>query len=200
MPDYFLYGDAEIPAHLKNRVQGELDQDEQLLWIGQPQPGRMARKAIPLMIFGIPFTAFALFWMTMASGILFVGGNADFGPGIFLLCFPLFGIPFVVVGLGLLTAPFWAYRNAGRTCYAVTSKRVILWEAGWFGSITVRSYLPPELTKIFRREHSDGTGDLIFEEYYTYGRRGRSHLNHRGFLAIERVREIEELIRKTLLT
>ena len=33
--------------------------------------------------------------------------------------FPLFGIPIVLVGLGLLLSPFWAFHKATRTVYAV---------------------------------------------------------------------------------
>ena len=39
------------------------------------------------------------------------------------ICFPLFGLPFVLIGLGMLTAPHWAKRKALRTAYAVTDRR-----------------------------------------------------------------------------
>ena len=62
--------------------------------------------------------------------------------GAFGVLFPLFGLPFVMVGVGMLSSPFWLRRRAKRTCYALTDRRAILWEAGWFGSVEVRSYGP----------------------------------------------------------
>jgi hypothetical protein len=54
-----------------------------------------------------------------------------------------------------------------------------------------------------RKEHRDGSGDLIFEEVASLGhhRNGRRtiHTTRHGFIAIERVREIEALIWKALL-
>src|SRR5687767_12779243 len=99
MPHDFLPGDAEVSPDLVSKVQAELDPDERLLWVGQSLPGHMARRAIPLVFFGIPFTAFALFWMFMASGWMFVGGPQDYGMCFFFSCFPLFGIPFIIIGL-----------------------------------------------------------------------------------------------------
>jgi hypothetical protein len=53
-----------------------------------------------------------------------------------------------------------------------------------------------------RREYSDGSGDLIFEEFLSVSRDSdgdmRSQRTERGFLGMENVREVEELVRKTL--
>ncbi len=66
----------------------------------------------------------------------------------------------------------------------MTNKRAIVWEAGWGSSLTVRSYRPMDLSQMTRKQYADGSGDLIFEEYYTYGRRGHRYPNYRGFLGI----------------
>ena len=67
----------------------------------------------------------------------------------------------------------------------------------------VRSYGPDQLTRIRRVEYPDGCGDLVFEELVTVGRDGDGHTttNTRryGFMAIQRVHEVEELLRKVLL-
>jgi hypothetical protein len=207
MSEQVLFGDSRLPDDLDARVRSELAPGERLLWVGQPRPGRFARSAIPIALFGIPFTAFALFWIAMASGMLvggFRGGNN--GPGGFgalFACFPLFGVPFLLVGLGMLTSPYWLRRLARRTCYALTDRRAILWQAGWLGGVEVRSYGPADLTKLRRTEYADGGGDLVFEEVVTWGRDGRGNATvnrqQRGFLAIDNVRQIEELLRKALL-
>src|SRR4249920_574247 len=50
-------------------AMSQLDGGERLLWSGTPAPGAAARRALPAVLVGIPFTAFAAFWIIMASGI-----------------------------------------------------------------------------------------------------------------------------------
>jgi hypothetical protein len=40
--------------------------------------------------------------------------------------FPLFGVPFVLIGLGMLAAPYWMRRKAQNTVYALTDKRALI--------------------------------------------------------------------------
>ncbi len=191
-----------LPSELEERVQAELRPGERLIWAGQPRPGRLMKTAVPVVLFGIPFTAFAIFWVVAASGILFANALGG-GPGDVFSCFPLFGVPFILVGLAMLSSPYWMYQSALRTCYAVTSERVIVWRASGFGGVEVRSFGGPDLTKMVRRDFPDGSGDLIFQEYLTATTDGRgfarTQRNEIGFLGVENVREVEGLIRKTLL-
>jgi hypothetical protein len=197
-----LFGNSSLPPELESRVRAELRDGEQLLWVGQPRPRWFSGEALVLVLFGIPFTAFAVFWTAMALGI--GAGVRNNGPGLlFQVCFPLFGLPFIVVGLGLLSTPYWQRRRALRTCYALTDRRAIIWEAGNFGSVTVRSYEPDALKGMERVEYADGSGDLVFEEVRrvwsgSNGRR-RTSTERRGFLAVDNVRTIETLLRKALL-
>jgi hypothetical protein len=131
----------------QRQMESELQRGEKVLWIGQPRPGRVMLSTLPIFLFGIPWTAFAVFWVGMA---LFLGGGVAKGPdpgaGRWLsLCFPLFGVPFVLVGLGMLSAPWWARRRAKRSCYAVTNQRAIVRQAGVFGGVAVRSFGPDQL-------------------------------------------------------
>ncbi|NLF32561.1 MAG: hypothetical protein GX591_16930, partial [Planctomycetes bacterium] len=128
--------DVELPDDLRRAVEDELDRDERLYWTAQPIPGRLAMKTLPIMLFAIPWTGFAVFWMAAASGF---GQEGLDGPG---MCFTLFGLPFVLIGLGMFSAPYWVYRKAGRSAYAITDRRAILLDAGWFGGLNVRSFGP----------------------------------------------------------
>ena len=197
-----------LPVELENRVRAELQGKERLVWAGQPKPSRWMWSSVPIVLFGIPFTAFALFWISMASG-LFFGAHEVHGhgqPDVFsalFSCFPLFGVPFLIVGLGMLTSPIWMYRRAKKTCYALTDQRAIIWRSGWFGSVEVRSYRASELGKMTRRTFADGSGDLIFEEVVSVGQDShghtRSYRTEHGFMGIENVRDVEDMIRRTLL-
>jgi hypothetical protein len=205
MDEPALFDDSRLPPDLDARVRSELRNGERLLWVGQPDPRRYARPAWALVLFGIPWTGFAVFWVLMASGMMFAVGPAGPGGGFgaLLACFPLFGVPFILIGLGMLTSPVWMRRAARRTCYSLTDRRAIVWQSRWFGSVEIRSYEPASLTRLVRTEHADGTGDLVFEEVITLGTDGdgRSTTNRRryGFLAVPEVRRVEELLRRVLL-
>lgn len=197
-----LYNESRLPIEMDRRVHEDLRDGEQLLWVGQPIPSRFARRSIPLMLFGIPFAGFAIFWMAAASGILF-GGRGNGNMGLFGMIFPLFGLPFLLVGLGMVSSPYWYRQRAKKTFYAVTDQRVILWTAGWFGRMDVRAYTPDRLEKMRRVEYGNGDGDLILEEYMTIGRDSDGHqtsnMRRHGLMGIANVREVEELIRKGLI-
>jgi hypothetical protein len=63
----------------------------------------------------IAFTAFAVFW-TVTSWVMMFGmpgrGEAVQGPGFPFDFFPCFGLPFIVIGLSMLSAPLWYFRLA----------------------------------------------------------------------------------------
>jgi hypothetical protein len=197
-----LYDGDGLPPDVDARVRAELRDGERLIWVGQPVPGRFARRALPFVLFGVPWTAFALFWMGMAAFMMFGAGGNNGGFG-FMACFPLFGLPFVLIGFGMLSSPYWMRLQAKRTCYALTDRRAIIWSASLFGSVEVRSYGPEALGKISRTEYPDGTGDLVLEEVVTVGRdsdgHGTTYRKRHGFLAIRNVRRVEELLRAALL-
>ncbi len=205
-----------LPPEQRRIVDAELTPGEALLWAGQPAPGRMARMGIVPMLVGIPFTAFALFWTAGAGGfaLLFGGVAHQAGAGAFAalpLVFPLFGLIFVAAGVGMLLSPLWLTLKAGRTLYAVTDKRVLLWSGGVWGGRTVRSLSPAQLGDRARTQGADGGGDLVFPRaaaLSTYTDTGtdsggfgysrtRTQVNQVGFYGIPDVKAVDDLLRQT---
>lgn len=182
-----MNGLSTLPVEQRETVEKELDQDEQALWCAQPKPFRFARQALPAFVFAIPWTAFAVFWMCGAAGF----EVPDFSEGRHF--FALFGLPFVLVGLAMLSSPLWMMSKARRTVYVVTQRRAILFEGGW--GTTIRSFGPEKLTEMIRREKRDGSGDLIFEQRASTDSKGRRSTTEVGFLGIDGVREIEKVLR-----
>jgi len=95
----------------------------------------------------------------------------------------------------MICAPLFARRAAGRTAYAVTDRRAIIFSGGW--RRTTRSFAPDKLGDIERVEHEDGSGDLIFERQISY-HAGHSDNGHRhpnvtpiGFFAVPQVHEVQ---------
>lgn len=176
-----------LPADVRARAQGELEPGEHVVWVGQPVPRLAARGAWVISVFAVPWTAFAVFWM--------VGASHAAG------LFGLFGIPFVAIGIAMFFAPAWMRRAAAGTVYLLTERRAVIVRPALLGTTTtVRSYRPAGLGAMTRRERSDGSGDLIFEQYTTRDSDGDRRTTRYGFMAVERVRELERLVQDTLLT
>jgi len=170
----------------------QLDSGERLLWSGSPAPGGMALAALPVTLFGIPFTAFAVFWiMTAWNGTRHL--PHEVGPFQF---FPLFGVPFLLIGCGILASPLWAYLSAQRTVYAVTDRRALI-IVGW-PRATVQSYQASDVGDITRVEGADGRGTVMFASRMWTGNNGFPNSTRVGFVGIENVRQVEQLIRDNL--
>ena len=178
----------QLPPNLRTLVESELNDEEKIKWVGVPIPRRFAMRAIPIVLFGIPWTAFALFWMAGASGFRI----PDFKQVTDL--FPLFGIPFVLIGFGMLSSPYWMIRKARKTAYVLTNVRAILFDGGF--STTIRSFGPERLKDLRRKQRSDGSGDLIFERKHTRDSDGDRQTTDHGFLAISDVKAVEDLVRQ----
>ncbi len=183
--------DSSLTPELADRIARELSRDENLIWAGQPRLDLATRPAFFLVPFGIVFTVISLIWIVVA-GFLTLGLLAP--------C----GLPFIVVGVALIASPVWLRSRARRTVYALTNQRAIIWEPGWFGASTVRNYTAAGLGRISRTERTDGSGDLVFEEITTYTHHtdggGNWQTTRRGFMGIDNVRDVEDLVRKTLLS
>jgi hypothetical protein len=91
-----------------------LDRDEKIIWQGRPD-GVVTLRArnIMMLIFGVFFAGFALFWMIMA---------AQSGGG-----FWMFGLIHFSVGVGIIyTAVFWGAFQRRRSWYTLTDTRAII--------------------------------------------------------------------------
>jgi Bacterial PH domain len=147
-------GDAQL------RAQSELQSGESLYWTSTADPRRLALSALPASIFGIPFAGFALFWITQAyhaTSAMSRSSHNAFVSG--FKVFPLFGLPFLLIGLGVILAPLWAFLKGGNTVYAVTNQRVMIITGS--GNRSVKSYTPADIVSIEHRERPDGSGDIV---------------------------------------
>lgn len=176
-----------LPLSLRAQVEAELEPGEGLRWVEQPLAGRAARMALPAVVFAIPWTGFALFWIWAASR-----GSAHIS-GPFQL-FPLFGLPFVLIGLGLFSSPFWAVRAAQRTVYVVTDRRALVIRGGFGSGVSVRSFEPEKLGDLRREQRPDGSGNLVFGQDLNVNQSGRRYASSYGFMAVPDVRAAEEQV------
>jgi len=148
--------ETQVPYTLREWVDREVGPDERLQWMDMPAPRFFTGTSIGAFLFAIPWTGFAVFWTVTAAWGTRQASDTG-GSGAVAILFPLFGVPFILIGLGLFFSPLWAYRKARRTVYVITDRRAILFEGGW--STTVRSFPPDQLRDVFREERRDGSGD-----------------------------------------
>ncbi len=200
---YPLPSDGFLPDYLNEIIEGELAKGERVVWSGQPIASRLVWPSFAIVLFGIPFTAFALFWMFMARGI--VGRAPNPAGGVFPVFrfLPLFGIPFLLIGLAMLSTPYWMLRKTRRTAYAVTDRRVLLVEGGLLGGINIRSLEPEQLHDVTRTQYADGSGNLVLQRQYRGVPLDPTDPRYRGvpffqvgFYGIPDVKHVEDLVRE----
>jgi hypothetical protein len=138
----------------------ELEPEEKQLWAGCPRQGIVLRGSDAIMIpFSIMWGGFAIFWEVTALGIVF-GADAETSvPGAVAVIFPLFGIPFVIIGLYLMVGRFFLDAKArANTTYGVTNTRAII--VSGIRSRQVKSLSLRTLSDITVTEKGDGTGTI----------------------------------------
>lgn len=178
----------DVPEKLRTRVERELEPHETIQWAHMPIPKFFTISSTSAFLFSIPWTAFAIFWICGAAGFKI----PDFSSPECI--FPLFGLPFVLIGLGLMSTPYWTYRKARMSIYIITNTRAITFEGG--RTTTIRSYLPKDLQYIYRQEKDNGVGDVIISHRTWRDSDGDKRTEDLGFMNIPDTKEVERLLKK----
>jgi hypothetical protein len=187
-----MVNDQTLPQELRDQVDRELEPGEPLRWVEMPIPRLFTPASTGAFLFGIPWTAFALFWTGGAAfGVSKMGSNE--GPWGLKWAFPLFGLPFILIGLAMLSSPWWARRAARRTVYVITDRRAICFQGGW--STTIRSYSPEQLSQVYRKERKDGTGDVIIGVRGWRDSDGDRRTVEEGFLRVRDPKTVEAMLK-----
>lgn len=136
-------------------IQSELDSGETLIWAGIPKQGIVFRASDVFMIpFSLLWGGFAIVWEVMAITIPSKAGVVD-------ILFPLFGIPFVVMGLHMIFGRFILdSKKRLKTFYGLTDQRAII-VSGLF-SKGVKSLNLRSLSDVSLSEKADKSGNITF--------------------------------------
>ena len=153
--DHQLRNDFELPIEQQQMVERELRDGEDLLWVGKPKPIWFRNGILGQFLFAIPWTSFAIFWVASAAQ---AGGGFGGVAGWIGFVFPLFGVPFILIGLGMLSSPLRDLVLQKRTVYAMTDQRAFVFSG--IRSVKIETYEDEELTGSSRTMHRDGTGDV----------------------------------------
>lgn len=217
-----MYAPSIIDPALDDRLRADVEPGERLVWTGQPRRGAYARRMLPAGIAGLAFLAFGI-----GAGFMVATMNTPIVPPpealaqmtpqeravwerhqqpdamdrvlpfIFAGGFGLFGLPLSLI-------PIMAWFAAGRTAYAITDRGVIVQQGKLTGGYVSLRYQRSQLSSLQRTERSGGVGDLEFvsapatDGTTTTGRGGRAPNVKSGFFGIDGVREVEQMLKKTL--
>ena len=190
-----------IDPEAQSILMPELESDERLLWASKPSASRAFGRNVPMMFFGGCFTLFAMIWVMGAAGMgaigSSIGGGFGGGFGLVPLLFPLFGVPFIVVGIYVMAQPFLARNKAASGACGLTDKRAIIIEGGMTRS--VKSYGGRDLQQIERRDLADGSSDVVFarqrSSHYDHDHHHHSRVTEIGFFGVNDGREAERILR-----
>lgn len=181
-----------LPQSLEADLRRELTSGERVLWRGQPLAKRL-KGGFGIWLFAVPWTLFALFWESMA--LLPWSASSKTPDGItwtFGIIMPIFGLPFVAIGLWMLWKPIKAMRQAGQTLYALTDRRVVRLVGG--RTRELHSVLLDQIGPMNRRELPDGTGHLRIETHSTTDSDGDRQTQTFDVFGVPGVAQLERLI------
>lgn len=178
---------ATLPGRLRAAVEREVAPDERIVWMEMPAARFFTAKATTTMLFGIPWTAFCLFFLYEVSSIEAPERTVISSVGLLL------SAPFLLIGAFMLMAPLLSYRMARNSAYLITDQRAITFDCGW--NMTVRSYPPEKLQNIFRREGRNGLGDIVISFHEWTDMDGDRHRDDLGFKDVQDAKRVEALLR-----
>jgi hypothetical protein len=182
------YSDSE-----SDRLRTELEAGERLAWAGKTAPGYHMSLLKPMVGAAALFTVFAV----QVIATLFVAGSKA----------PLYMIiPCILISLAALAAligtPFYYQKRERATAYAITDRRVMLWEIDPFLRPKFHSLGPEDIVRFARwakSEDPDTLGSLVFTRLRVF-RFGRFKANRPlGFLYLKNYIDVERKMREHLI-
>ncbi|HEY2787439.1 MAG TPA: hypothetical protein VGJ05_20960 [Fimbriiglobus sp.] len=173
-----------MPNRLAAKVAAELDANESIVWVGQPRLKLDRPVARGRIAFFLALAVAATVLAVLTEGLL----QTVFGV--------LAGVSWFLAIGGLLLPALWRLGVVQRNYrYVLTTRRAIIcFCRPYVRRVELRVYTPADLSRMACVERDDGSGDLRFE-----GDDGQYASLREGFLMIDRVREVESLVRQTLL-
>jgi hypothetical protein len=187
-----------LPRELIARLTRELA-GERILWAGQPAPGVAFWSSVGIWLFAIPWLAFALVWEVLALGVFFNTGIGKVeGPGgILSYVFPLFGLPFVLIGLGMVGKPLWKAHKAKRMVHVVTDKRLVT--AVLRGDrLSLETIEPRRIASITRIEGKAGMGSMSLLLGMTRDSDGDPVERRETWVGVPEVKALEDVLREVM--
>jgi hypothetical protein len=178
---------------LETELRSGLASGEQVLWLSMPDPTRL-KAAFAMWLFAIPWTAFSLAWtgLALAAYLSSFGAENNGGAPWWAWVMPLFGTPFIAVGVFMLRMPFAARADAKYTLYALTNRRLIALTHR--KAKTVKSVDLNKLGPVTVNEKDGGWGDLSVETGSSFDSDGDRRTDRFEIAAVPNVAGLHRLL------
>ena len=135
---------CKVDEDLSQSISSDLRSGESVIWAGRPGGRLVSSRDAYIIPFSLLWCGFAIFWETAAL-------SSGAGP------FPVFGIPFVLIGLYFVVGRFIVKARLRRqTIYAVTNERVLVKQGETLRSMPLDGLPSVDVTS------RGGRGDIFF--------------------------------------
>ncbi len=143
---------------MDNTIKTHLQPGEEILWEGQS----LQQSRIALNKSGMLWLGFSILWVAMAIIMTSFIKTADATGMFFKLVFPLFGLPFIAIGIFMVfIVPAKQRKIDSSTYYYVTNERIIInidtVKTHVFNSIYIKN-----LNNVHLTENQDNTCNIMF--------------------------------------
>jgi len=191
--------DQSIPAPLRAFAEREFV-GETIVWVARPDVNIAFLTSFAIWLFAIPWTVFSLFWTSVNVTALletYTGlnvGASRGAPSLATWVFALWGVPFILVGFGMLLVPALVLRQGARTLYILTNRRLCILKGA--RNVEIVSVGPQEFVSLSRKEKPDGRGTLILHQGFKRDSDGDGDLLEIKIElgVINEVRRVEQLV------
>lgn len=173
--------------NLKLEVNPYLDVNEDVVWCDKPAKKFVFTSAdIFTTLFGAVWLSFSVFWVFSAYM------STESTDGTFNI-FPLFGIPFVVVGLYLLLfRHIVSFAKRKNMVYALTNKRALIVHTG--KRQYVQEYRYENISNIQMKCDDNDIGSIFFLTGEVRYNNGRSYSSTSGIFGIKDTKKVYKIL------
>lgn len=180
-------------GRLERELRRDLAPGEDVLWLAMPDPKRL-NIAFGIWVFAVPWTAFSLLWTGIAlTAYLSSFGQANVGGAPWWgWIFPLWGTPFIAVGVWMLHQPFKIRADAAHMIHALTNRRLLTLTHR--KDRTIKSVELSKLGPMKLKERADGVGDLSVETGSSVDSDGDRRTDRFEIIGVPNVARLQRLI------
>ena len=184
---------SKLPKTLRKVLEKEIEASEVIQWIEQPIARIFTRSTVGIcLILLISLGLFAFVGFGSYKQAREIGISIYEFPQAAGILIPLVGCAVQLLLVFLI--PFLNWLEAVQSVYIITNKRAFILKTGF--STTVTSFISSELRVILRREHKDGSGDVIVYIHQSKDYDGDTVTNEIGFKQVRNPKMFENMLRQ----
>jgi hypothetical protein len=187
-----ILADSRFSDAESDRLRDALESGERLLWAGKTAPGLHFSSVRPIAT----AAGGVVMSIVIVTAIMLIGAEDKGIDHIRRMALIPFGLIGVAAVIALIVTPFYFLRKERRSAYAVTDRRVLIWDVDPFLREQFHSLDPVDIAQYSRyawKDDADSVGSIVFarKRFLSIGPKRYSRpigfLFIRGFVGVERL-------------